>query len=80
MQTNITVLGGLPVTVEFSIVDADPDVGIFDAYVDDWYISHINGKICKKSPVWLYNRIAARKEETERIWTLCAEAWIEACN
>lgn len=45
MRLDTTILGGLPVTVEFSIAPAEPDVGIFDSYVDDWSIVAVgNGK------------------------------------
>jgi hypothetical protein len=63
MQTDIRILGGLPVTIEFT-----------SNCVEEWFVSHINGKACKKSPDWLYNRIKARKGEEDRILEACYEA------
>ena len=59
---DMTVLGGLPITVEYSMASAEPDVGIFSDYVDEWYITHINGRKVKKCD-WLYKRISSSKEE-----------------
>ena len=58
--TNITVLGGLPVTVKARIADAEPDVGIFDAWVDDWEVVAINGRKLKsaKHADWIYRRMS----------------------
>lgn len=43
-RLDTTILGGLPVTVEISIVRAEPDVGIFSDYIEDWHITYVNGK------------------------------------
>lgn len=43
-RLDTTILGGLPVTVEIAIARAEPDVGIFSDYVEDWHITHVNGK------------------------------------
>jgi hypothetical protein len=64
---DITVLGGLPVTVEFNIQGAEPDVGIMSSYIEEWWITHINGRKCKKHPQWLQNRIDAKKGEDDQI-------------
>ena len=48
-STDIKILGGLPVTVEFE--------HFTDTGIEDWWITHINSKKCKKPPQWLYNRI-----------------------
>jgi hypothetical protein len=74
MQTDVRILGGLPVTIEFTMQGAEPDVGIMSDYVEEWFVSHINGKVCKKSPDWLYNRIQARKGEEDLILNACYEA------
>lgn len=74
MQTDVRILGGLPVTIEFTMQGAEPDVGIMSDYVEEWFVSHINSKTCKKSPDWLYNRIQSRKGEEERILEACYEA------
>ena len=66
LEADITVLGGLPVTIEYTIAPAEPDVGIMSSYVDDWYIVAINGRSVKKCD-WLDRRIAATKGEIDRI-------------
>ena len=66
-EAQITVLGGLPVTVEYNIQEAEPSVGIMSSYVSEWEITYINGRRCKKSPLWLYKRIKARKGEETRL-------------
>lgn len=80
MQVDITVLGGLPITVQFEIESADPEVGIMSAGVGDWDITHINGKPCKKSPEWLYRRIDAVKGEHNRLFEQLGEAVSAACE
>jgi len=67
MQIKMTVLNGLPVTIEASIEGPDYDVGIMGNYVEEWYISEINGRKVKKEPKWLYDRIAKAKGEEDRI-------------
>ena len=59
-----TVLNGFPVTIQFTIEEGCNL---------DWWIEEINGKFCKKSPEWLYNRIAATKGEEDRIVELCLD-------
>lgn len=61
-----TVLGGLPVTIEYDVQGAEPDVGIMSWYVYDWWIVAINGRAVKKCD-WLYRRIDATKGESDRI-------------
>lgn len=65
MQTDITVLGGLPVTVDFEVEGADPDVGL-EAGVGEWWITHINGRKVN-NPQWLYKRIEGKQGEEDRI-------------
>lgn len=76
-EHDTTVLGGLPVTIEYSVQGAEPDVGIMSAYVDEWYIVAINGRAVKKCD-WLDRRIAATKGETDRIVEELNEAASEA--
>lgn len=59
----ITVLNGLPVTIEFCVNGSDPEVGIFDDTIEDWEIVAISGKVCKKPPMWLYRRITNAGED-----------------
>lgn len=70
---DITVLGGLPVTVTYTIAGAEPDVGIMSSYVDEWTITHIAGRKCKKEPQWLYNRILASRSEEDEVLRKCEE-------
>lgn len=35
MQTDVRILGGLPVTIEFTMQGAEPDVGIMSDYVEE---------------------------------------------
>lgn len=65
-EHDMTVLGGLPVTIEFTVSGAEPDVGIMSSGVDDWWIVAINGRAVKKCD-WLYRRIDATKGESDRI-------------
>lgn len=76
MQTEIRVLGGLLITVEFSMGNAEPDVGIMSDYIDEWYITEIAGRPLRKGEKcdWLYKRIEARKGEEDRITEACFEA------
>lgn len=73
-EFDMTVLGGLPVTVEFTTTGYDNrDVGLGIDDVEDWSIVAINGKTCRKSPEWLYKRIRETKGEEDRIVEACYE-------
>ena len=37
-QKDITLFGFLPVTVSYTVQEADPGVGIMESYIDDWEI------------------------------------------
>lgn len=65
---DITVLGGLPITVTIEICGADPDVGWFNSFVESFEITHINNKKCKKYPQWLDDKIVGK--ELERVLEL----------
>jgi len=73
-SVDITVLGGMEITVEFTIGRSEPDVGIMGDYVDEWYITHIAGRALRKGEKcdWLYKRIADAGEE-DRIVEKCLE-------
>lgn len=66
MKFDTTILGGFPVTIQFNVlgkgftVDDSP-------VLDSWDIIAINGKPCKTSPKWLYERIEKTKGEQNRI-------------
>ena len=67
-SADITVLGGLPVTVSYTISGPDRDVGIMNSYIDEWYITHINDRKVKGSSAdWIYDKINARKGEEDRV-------------
>lgn len=61
-ELETTVLGGLPITVEYSVCGAEPDVGIPNPYVDDWSVVAIAGRSVKKCD-WLYRRIKENGDE-----------------
>jgi len=81
MQATVRVLGGLEITVKFSTQEAEPDVGIMSAYVEEWSIVEIAGRRLLKSESadWLYKRIEAKKGEEERIVEACLQAIDEDC-
>lgn len=64
-ETELRILGGLPVTIEFTVAAAEPDVGYWGG-VDDWYVVAVNGK-GGKSFDWVHKRIDATKGEADRI-------------
>ena len=54
-HANITVLGGLPVTVTYTIQGPEPDVGIMSSWVEEFEITHIAGRKVKGNRAnWLY--------------------------
>lgn len=65
-EADIRILGGLPVTVAYSVQSAEPDVGIMSDYVDDWYIVAVNGRVPKtkkgKAFAWIYSRLTKADE------------------
>ena len=73
---DITILGGLSVRVKAWVQPAEPDVGIFSAYVEDFQITDVYGPRGRKpySGKWLDKRIDALKGEHERICIAIAEA------
>lgn len=58
-----TVLGGLPVEITCTIEESDPSVGIFESYVDEWYISGVGGKT-QKNTQWIEKRLTDSDRET----------------
>lgn len=66
-EVDITVLGGLPVTVEYEVEGADPDVGIPSKYVGNYSITAIAGRTTRREPHWLHNRIHSTAGEHSRI-------------
>ena len=70
-EHEMRILGGLPVTVEFTIEGADRSVGIMSDFVSEWEIVAVNGKYAKKGATqpfkWVYDRIDKTKGEDRRI-------------
>ena len=62
MEACVKVLGGLPITVEFEVYEAEPDVGLMFDYHDDWHISEVAGRRVKKAE-WVYKRLSAEDED-----------------
>ena len=63
MRHDTTILGGLSVTVELSIARAEPDVGIFSDYVEDWHIVSVCGKRKHHSFISALERQVRAKEK-----------------
>lgn len=63
-EADVTVLGGLPVTVSFHVSFDEPDVGYIGG-VDEWWITHVNGRATKAE--WLEKRIYAKDGEEARL-------------
>ena len=65
MQTTLTVLGGLEITVEFHVQPAEPDVGIMSDYFEDWSICEIASRPLRKkeNAEWIYKRLSKRDNE-----------------
>ena len=82
MQTTVTILGGLEITVEFKACGAEPDVGLMSDYVDDWHIVESTGRPLRKkeSADWIYRSIESRKGEEDRILQACFDAMEDARN
>lgn len=68
---DIKVLGGLPVTVEYTVVGIGRKCAKLGS-VDDWRITHIGERRCKKNPEWLWRRLHAKRGEVDK---LVAAAW-----
>lgn len=73
-DVDLRVLGGLPITVAYTVGRAEPDVGIMSDYVDDWWITHVGGRPVKNSPEWLLRRL--RKAKVDMVAVISdAVAW-----
>lgn len=74
METNVKILGGLEITVKYTIQPAEREVGIMSAYVDDYEIVAVAGRPIKKgeSTAWIETRIE-KAEEDELICNACLE-------
>jgi hypothetical protein len=71
-EFNTTVLGGIPVTIEFRTTGFNnSDCGGGNDDVDDWEIVRVNGFYCRKRPDWIYKRLS--KTEIDKIIEECYE-------
>jgi len=64
-EADMTVLGGLPVTIRFTVSEDDPSVG-YRGGVEDWWITHLGGRRLA-NPAWLQRRIDSTPGEDQRI-------------
>ena len=62
----LTILGGLPVEIEYEWDDGDRSVGLSPG-IASWSIISIAERDCKKEPHFLYERIKRTKGEEDRI-------------
>mgnify|MGYP000924751156 CR=1 FL=1 len=74
LSADITILGGLQVRVKAWAQRAEPDVGIFSDYIEDFEITDVYGSRGRKpyKGKWLDKRID--RAEHERICEAIAEA------
>ena len=72
-SVNVSVLGGLPVTVEYSIEAADPGVGIWGGGVEEWHIVAVAGRRRKVCPEWLQKRLDNDPKTVDRIMDAIAD-------
>jgi hypothetical protein len=57
-SADISIFGGLPVTVTYTIQGPEPDVGITSSWVEEFEITHIAGRKVKGSrAAWLYTKL-----------------------
>jgi hypothetical protein len=61
-EFDTTVLGGLPVTVEFETEYEDGECGYPGHYVTDWWISAVNG-VYKKNTDWITKRMSSKEND-----------------
>lgn len=67
-EIDTTILGGLPVTVSFTIQRAEPDVGIMSDYPEDVYVVRVKGKKIGRT---FALALQARIDETKEYDALC---------
>lgn len=65
-EFDTTVLGGLPVTVEFTTYYEDGECGYPGVVVDELFIVAVNGRACKKEPAWIKRRMT--KDDEDRLY------------
>lgn len=48
-KASAVVFGNVAINLEFVIQGAEPDVGIMSEYIEEWWVTHINGVAISKS-------------------------------
>ena len=72
----IRILGGLPVTVTYTIQGPEPDVGITSSWVEDWEITHIAGRKVKGNRAdWLYDKLNKNKSAYDAAIDQIYQSW-----
>lgn len=74
---DMTILKGLPVTISYEVEPAEPDNGIENDFVGDWWITAVNNIPCNTCE-WLNRRIKESKDEELRIVRKCIEDYNDA--
>ena len=75
-HADITVLGGLPVTVTYTIQGPEPDVGITSSWVEEFEITHIAGRKIKGNRAdWLYAKLNKDKSAYDAAIDQIYQSW-----
>jgi len=77
---SIRILGGLPVTVTYTVQGPEPDVGIMSSWIDDFEITHIAGRKVKKysDAAWIYARLDKSKAASDAVIDAIYDSWCHA--
>jgi hypothetical protein len=64
LQTDVKILRGLTLTIEFYVAPSEPDIGRFDDYIDDWEIVAVAGRGLKQSEKtdWIKNNLTIKDQ------------------
>ena len=77
-HASITVLGGLPVTVTYTIQGPEPDVGITSSWVEEFEITHIAGRKVKGNRAnWLYTKLNKNKSAYDAAIDQIYQSWCD---
>jgi hypothetical protein len=75
-HADITVLGGLPVTVAYTIQGPDPDVGIPSSWVEEFEITHIAGRKVKGNRAnWLHAKLDKDRKAYDAAIDAIYQSW-----
>ena len=75
----ISILGGLPVTVSYTIQGPEPDVGINSSWVEDFEITHIAGRKVKRASnaAWLYTKLDKDPKAYDAMIEAIYQSWCD---